>query len=320
MLQRLAPNRYRTIKKSVFIRIAAVAALCVPFLFAQTDAVPPGAGGSVPAAPAAPLDTSPNALQPNENDPAVINAKQTLERVTRLVASGALPAIRLRKAQEDLQDALDGSILKRSLYANDMLPEQADQMIYIAQRMVVRRQKALYDMQELVSAGVISRAEAEASGMSLEHAKEELEWAQSRAALIEQVAQSVRIEKEIAGIESQAESHPEWAGKVYTKYDGSGVFTQADRKSLETAYLARFDKPLPISADGETALHRSLGFDHRGRIDVAVTPDQPEGVWLMHYLEAKHIPYFAFRAAVPHQATGAHIHVGPGSTKLALSD
>jgi hypothetical protein len=53
---------------------------------------------------------------------------------------------------------------------------------------------------------------------------------------------------------------------------------------------------------------------------VAVTPDQPEGAWLMRYLESKHIPYFAFRAAVPHQATGAHIHVGPGSTKLALSD
>jgi hypothetical protein len=53
---------------------------------------------------------------------------------------------------------------------------------------------------------------------------------------------------------------------------------------------------------------------------VAVTPDQPEGAWLMHYLQTKRIPYFAFRAAVPHQATGAHIHVGPGSTKIALSD
>lgn len=307
----------------MFIRIAAFAALSVSFLSGQTDAVAPAVSGSVPAASAAPEsapDASRNALQPNENDPAVINAKQTLERVQRLVASGALPAIRLRKAQDDVQDALDGSILKHSLYASDLLPEQADQMIYIAQRMVVRRQKALFDMQELVSAGVISRAEADASGMNLEHAKDELEWAKSRAELIEQMAQSVRIEKEIASIESQAESHPEWAGKVYTKYDGSGVFTEADRRSLETAYLARFARPLPISADGETALHRSLGFDHRGRIDVAVTPDQPEGLWLMHYLESKHIPYFAFRAAVPHQATGAHIHVGPGSTKLALSD
>jgi hypothetical protein len=250
----------------------------------------------------------------------VIRSKQVLDQVTRLVASGALPSIRLRKAQEDLQDALDASILKRSLYSTDLLPDDAEQMIRVAQRMVFRRQRALFDMQELVSAGIISRSEAEASGVNLDRAKQELQWAQERANLVEQVAQSVRLEKEIASIESQAESHPEWAGKVYTKYDGNGLFTAADRKSLETAFLTQFARPLPISADGETAVHRSFGFDHRGRVDVAVTPDQPEGRWLIRYLESKRIPYFAFRAAVPHQATGAHIHVGPGSTKLALSD
>jgi hypothetical protein len=175
-------------------------------------------------------------------------------------------------------------------------------------------------MQELVSAGVVSRSEADVYGTNLERAKQELDWAQTRAKLFEDIAESVRLEKAIASMESQAESHPEWAGKVYTKYDGSGIFTSAELKILEIDYLARFAKPLPISADGETALHRSLGFDHRGRVDVAVTPDQPEGLWLMRYLESKGIPYFAFRAAVPHQATGAHIHVGPGSTKLALSD
>jgi hypothetical protein len=228
--------------------------------------------------------------------------------------------MRLKKAQEDVQDALDMSLLKKSLYSNDLLPEQADQMIFVAQRMVLRRQRALLEMQQLVSAGVISRSEAEASGTDLDRAQKELEWAQTRATLVAQVAESVRIEKAIASLESQAESHPEWAGKVYTKYDGSGIFKPGDLKTLEIAYINRFSRPLPISADGETALHRSLGFDHRGRVDVAVTPDQPEGAWLMRYLESKHIPYFAFRAAVPHQATGAHIHVGPGSTKLALSD
>lgn len=212
------------------------------------------------------------------------------------------------------------SLLKQSMYSNDLLPEQADQMIFVAQRMVFRRERALADMQQLVSAGVISQSEAEASGMNLTSAQQELEWAESRAKLIQQVAASVKLQKEIASLESQAASHPEWNGKVYTKYDGSGVFTPGDLKILETAYVARFSKPLPISANGETALHRSLGFDHRGRVDVAVTPDQPEGAWLMHYLQTKRIPYFAFRAAVPHQATGAHIHVGPGSTKLALTD
>ena len=71
------------------------------------------------------------------------------------------------------------------------------------------------------------------------------------------------------------------------------------------------------SAVGETAVHRALGFDHRNRVDVALNPDQPEGVWLRRYLESRRIPYFAFWQAVPGKATGAHIHMGPMSTRLA---
>jgi hypothetical protein len=226
----------------------------------------------------------------------------------------------LKKAQEEVFNAEDMSVLKKSLYSSDLLPEQADQMITVAQRMVFRKQRALMEMQELVSAGIISRSEAEASTADLEQAKQELDWAQTRAKLVVQMAETLRIEKGIASLELQAESHPEWIGNVYTKYDGSGIFTPANLRTVEVAYIAKFARPLPISADGETAVHRALGFDHRGRVDVALNPDQPEGIWLMRYLESKRIPYFAFRAAVPHMATGAHIHMGPQSTKLALSD
>jgi hypothetical protein len=320
----------------VFLRIAAIAAallsVCLPALPAQADTPAPAAvttastagttvgDATAPAADATAPTPSPNLLQPDENDPGVKLARETLDRMTKLAQSGAIPLLRLKKAQRDLDDAIDASILKKSMYNNDLLPEQADQMIYVAQRMVVRRQRALMEMQQLVSAGIISRLEAASYGMDLNSAQQELDWAETRAKLIQQMAASVKLEKEIASMESQAESHPEWNGKVYTKYDGSGVFTPTDLKMLETAYIARFSRPLPISANGETALHRSFGFDHRGRVDVAVTPDQPEGLWLMSYLKSKRIPYFAFRAAVPHQATGAHIHVGPGSTKLALTD
>ena len=65
-------------------------------------------------------------------------------------------------------------------------------------------------------------------------------------------------------------------------------------------------------------MHRALGFDHTGGVDVAIHPDQPEGVWLPEYLTEKNIPYFAFRQAVPGKATGAHIHLGPMSTRFKL--
>jgi hypothetical protein len=85
---------------------------------------------------------------------------------------------------------------------------------------------------------------------------------------------------------------------------------------VEVAFARHFGKPLPVSAIGETAVHRALGFDHRGRVDVAIYPDLPEGIWLREYLTENRIPYFAFRQAVPGKATGAHIHIGPMSTRL----
>ena len=100
------------------------------------------------------------------------------------------------------------------------------------------------------------------------------------------------------------------------RFDGNGLFSDSIFMKVETAFEKRFAKTLPISAMGETAVHRSLGFDHRNRVDVAVVPDQPEGVWLRKFLVANRIPYFAFRAAIAHKATGAHIHLGPQSTRI----
>lgn len=301
----------------MLLRIAAFAALSVSFLPAQSSGVTPAPSTEAVSAPAA---APVSRLRPDENDSLVVRTRERAVQIQKMVAAGALPLMQLKKAQDEVQDALDMSLLKQSLYITDLLPEEADQMVVVAQRMLQRRQRNLVEMQELVSAGVIARSEAETSTADLDRARQELDWAQSRAQLVQQMAENARIQKGIASLEIQAQSHPDWAGQVYTHYEGSGVFTTGELQQLESDYASKFSRPLPISAEGETALHRSLGFDHRGRVDVAVTPDQPEGLWLMRYLESKRIPYFAFRAAVPHKATGAHIHVGPESTKLALSD
>ena len=300
----------------MYWKTAAMAALWISMVAAQVPEKAPENGAATGVAASSEAAAAVPQLQPDENDAMVVRARQNLEQAKRLVSMGALPLIRLQKAQEDVQDSLDMSLLKQSLYASNLLPEQADQLIQVAQRMVLRRQRAVFQMQELMQAGVVSAAEAQATSGDVERAQRDLEWAQQRATLIAQIAESVKIEKMMASLESQVESHPEWNGKIYTRFDGDGVFTATERRQLETDYIAKFFRPLPISADGETATHRSMGFDHRGRVDVAVRPEQQEGTWLMKYLEQHRIPYFAFRAAVPHMATGAHIHVGPGSSKL----
>jgi hypothetical protein len=101
------------------------------------------------------------------------------------------------------------------------------------------------------------------------------------------------------------------------RFDGSGRLKPHDFEKVGNAFEKEFHKPLPVSANGETAVHRAMGFDHRNRIDVALVPDSAEGLWLRHYLETSKIPFYTFRSAIAGKATGAHIHIGPPSTKLA---
>ena len=103
------------------------------------------------------------------------------------------------------------------------------------------------------------------------------------------------------------------------RFDGTASFTAVRIPASRDRLREPFSKPLPVSALGDTAVHRALGFDHRDRVDVAVHPDQPEGIWLRQYLEINRIPYIAFRQAVRGKATGAHIHIGPASTRLVRS-
>jgi len=299
----------------VLYRFAFITALSVAALLAQ-DSVPAPPIASTTASTDAAASTE---LQPDPNDPGVIRARKDLERVEILIRQGAVPPLRLRKAREDVQNAEDLSILQANLFGKDLTVEQADQMMFVAQRLVMRRQRSMIEMQQLVESGVISRSEAEASGADFDRAQTELHLAQTRVNLIIQMAEALRIQKNIASLETEVESHPEWAGKVYTKYDGNGIFTPRDLQNISLAFVSKFARPMPISADGETATHRALGFDHRGRVDVAVSPDQPEGIWLMKYLQTNRIPYFAFRMAVPGKATGAHIHIGPQSTRLKVA-
>jgi hypothetical protein len=149
----------------------------------------------------------------------------------------------------------------------------------------------------------------------LDGARKEQDLAESRARFTRELAQMARAEELL---ESKLNQDPREARELADRYDGDGVFTMGTFARVELDFERQFGKPMPVSAMGETAVHRSMGFDHRGRVDVAINPDQPEGRWLLEYLVDKHIPYFAFRHAVAGKATGAHIHLGPMSTRFKL--
>ena len=248
-------------------------------------------------------------------EPEVLRAKAGIDKLRALVEAGAIPRAQLDKAEAAVEDAKDAAYLRKTLYGQDLTAEQSDEMIAAAGRRFERRKKAFDDAKKLVDAGVESQLSLATFLDELDLARKECDLAESRAKLTTQLAEMARAEEALEAKLSQESTDTH---SIAERFDGDGTFNTGTFTRVENAFAHEFGKPLPVSAMGETAVHRALGFDHTGRVDVAIHPDQPEGVWLLHYLTENHIPYFAFRQAVPGKATGAHIHLGPMSTRLKL--
>ena len=253
-------------------------------------------------------------------------ARRDLDRITDLVNADALPRIRLDQAKLDLADAEDYAILARDLYGDwadkSLTEERVNEMIAAAQRRLDRQQVRIDQAKILVDKGFTAAPSIAPLFQELTSRQTALGLAHTRANLMNQQAALAKLELAIAEIRnSPVPESSEAFGTGMEHFDGAGTFDEHRQlKPLETAFARQFDHPLPISADGETNLHRALGFDHRGRVDVAINPADPEGVWLRQYLHSHQIPYYAFTHAIPGKATAAHIHIGPGSTRLTAGD
>jgi hypothetical protein len=253
-------------------------------------------------------------------------AQTELARVRQLVEMGALPRIRIEEAEAKIEDAQDEAILAKDMYGD--LPDKAaagksaaDEMVAAAQRRFDRQQARVAEAQKMVDSGVAAKSYLEPLELELSARQTALNLAHERAQLVADIAarsqapapprveaRALEVPLDDGALALQGEEH----------FEGDGEFNEArDLPPLELAFSEKFDRALPISAEGETEVHRAMGFDHRGRVDVAVVPNAPEGVWLREYLQARKIPYYAFSHAIPGKATAAHIHIGPGSTRLA---
>lgn len=244
-------------------------------------------------------------------------ARHDVDRIKSLVDMGALPKKRLEQAETGLADAEDEAILVRTLYGSsrieDLSLEDSKRMVEAAERRVVRQQALVDDRTKLVEEGILAPAEIETERQELEMRRGTRDLAQSRARLLIQLAEMAKAEQELERSRQADRATPK---DVMVRFDGNGIFSPDDLKTVSAEYEKRFHETLPVSALGQTLMHQSLGFDHRNRVDVALSPDQKEGVWLRAFLERLHIPYIAFREALPGAATAAHIHIGPASTRL----
>jgi hypothetical protein len=253
-------------------------------------------------------------------------AQDEIQKIAQLVQVGALPKLRLEQAEQDLADIQDDAVLARTLYGElpveDLTDKLIEDMVAAAQRRVERQQVRLDAMKKLVDEGITGQASLTAPEEELATRRMNLDVAHSRAHVMVELAGLAKFEKSSASIQDAARvEYRDMFAPGMEHYEGSGIFQESrDLKPLAVAFKKKFDRPLPISAAGETDLHRALGFDHTGRVDVAINPSDPEGVWLRRYLKSRQIPYYAFTGAIPGKATAAHIHIGTGSTRLHNAD
>ena len=240
-------------------------------------------------------------------------AQANMEELRKQVDAGVAPRAKLQEAEAALADARDADLLDHLLRGQDLTEEQTAQMQEAAQRRLERRKADLERVQSLLQAGVVPARDLAGPTGDLKWAQTEYDLTRSRAGLIRELAEMARAEQQALEAPQESES---LNSPAMERFDGNGSFTADDFKQVKAAFEKQFTKPLPVSADGETAVHRALGYDHRSRVDVAIFPDTAEGLWLRHYLESSEIPYYAFRSFIPGKATAAHIHIGPPSGRV----
>ena len=262
-------------------------------------------------------------------------ASQELQRVQKLVEVGAESRVHLEQTEQDLADAQDEVVLERGSYGevnpNELSDQAITDMVAAAQRRLDRQQARVDQAKKLVATGLTALSYLTPFEEELTLRQANLDLAQARAQRMHEMIARAKVPEphvpepivaqDTAVRKTFPTKYPNFLSKSMEHYEGDGAFNEStDLKPLEVAFAKKFDRPLPISAEGETNLHRSLGFDHRGRVDVAINPNASEGMWLRHYLQMLKIPYYAFTRAIRGKATAAHIHIGPGSTRLQNAD
>jgi len=243
-----------------------------------------------------------------------------VERLRVLVEAGAAPRAALERASAAMEDRLDESILRQTLYGvmrpEETTADQSKEMVAAAERRVARVKARLEQMKPLVEAGIMARMELTPALEELDYRQKTLVLANSRAVFLRELTEMAQRE-----VQAEIEQPGEPAEKpAMERFDGAGPFSTSTLKKVILAFEKQFARPMPISAMGETAFHKTLGYDHRGRMDVALSPDSMEGQWLKTYLEQQGIPHYAFRSAVAGKASAAHFHIGPPSQRLRVAD
>jgi hypothetical protein len=238
---------------------------------------------------------------------AIVTAVQVQAQARRSTAPEAARGnTRLEKAAADV------------IAATQSYRAALEKVLAIHERELARRNELAELRQDLYERGVLSRREFEEGQRAQLEAQKSVEDTRRAMSDADRMMSEARTAESLARLAPLARGgYEETPGLV--RYNGTAAWSiTGDLPRLQQFFLARFGRPLPISALGQTALHDRMGFDHRNALDVAVHPDSPEGRALMEHLRLAGIPFIAAWGAIPGSTSGAHIHVGQPSPRFTV--
>jgi hypothetical protein len=253
---------------------------------------------------------------------ALINLKVVTVLVIALAVAASASAQVKSKAPASKPAAAgraDNQILRLNAEVIRTTTDYRDQLAHQAKLETVEIDRLEQEMKhraQWLDKGYIARQEWEQSKTALAVAQAKLEDTRRR---IEEAEMVLGEAEARAALLTLPPLPPGGYGEsgMLVRYNGTAPWSPADSGKIETFFAARFGRPLPVSARGETELHRRMNFDHRNAIDVALHPDSVEGRALMEHLRKSGIPFIAIRGKMAGSATGAHIHIGKPSVRMA---
>lgn len=184
---------------------------------------------------------------------------------------------------------------------------------------LARATERLQQRREFLERGVISRKEFEATEAAVAKAQGKIEDTHRAISDVDHATAEAATARALAGLTPLGRGGYEQTATLI-RFNGPFAWSlKAGVARLEQFFLTHFGRTLPVSAYGQTPLHERMGLDHRDALDIALHPNSPEGRTLMEYLREAGIPFIAAWGAVPGSTSGAHIHVGQPSPRVAVT-
>ena len=229
-----------------------------------------------------------------------------------------------KKSPDDELAQLRAELVK----ASEEVKSVTREWIPLKEKELAAAERKHEQLRQLAAEGLAAKAKVEESEQSLAETRAEIEM------LRRQIDDSDRVIAEVAAMAEAEKLAKIEAAKLRTaqsrllrptlysrsaliiRHTGTSYWTAANISGVQAFFISTFGRPLPVSAHGQTATHTRLGFDHSRGVDVALHPDSAEGRALIGYLLSRGIPFIAFRGAVAGSSTGAHIHIGPPSSRI----